>query len=246
MEVITSLDNKLIKRLAKLKDKKYRDLEDIFLIETEHLIEEAYRCGMLEMVLVLENEDINLDVKKVYVTKNILNKLSSLNSNIKYIGVARKFIPKGYGNRLILLDNLQDPGNLGTIIRSAAAFNIDTIILGNNCVDLYNDKVIRASEGMIFHVDCLRKDLTSLIIELKNNNYMMIGTDVNEGKVLNTFKFPLKFAIIIGNEGNGISLEIKNLVDKNIYIPMNKKTESLNASIAASIIMYEMSKVDYE
>ena len=126
MEVITSLDNKLIKRLAKLKEKKYRDLEDIFLIETEHLIEEAYKSGLLEMLLILENEEIDFDVKKIYVTKNILNKLSFLNSNVKYIGVAHKFIPKDYGKRLLLLDNLQDPGNLGTIIRSAAAFNIDS------------------------------------------------------------------------------------------------------------------------
>lgn len=246
MEVITSLDNKLIKRLAKLKEKKYRDLEDIFLIETEHLIEEAYKSGLLEMLLILENEEIDFDVKKIYVTKNILNKLSFLNSNVKYIGVAHKFIPKDYGKRLLLLDNLQDPGNLGTIIRSAAAFNIDTIVLGDNCVDLYNDKVIRASEGMIFHVDCLRKNLESFIDELKTNNYLVIGTNVVNGINISELSYPEKFAIIIGNEGQGISANILNKLDKSIYIPMNRKVESLNASVAASIIMYEMSKIDYE
>ena len=99
---------------------------------------------------------------------------------------------------------------------------------------------------MIFHVDCLRKNLESFIDELKANNYLVIGTNVVNGINVSELSYPEKFAIIIGNEGQGISANILNKLDKSIYIPMNKKVESLNASVAASIIMYEMSKIDYE
>lgn len=245
MEVITSTDNKKIKNLCKLKEKKYRDEENLFLVETKHLIEEANKCGLLLEVIILDGEDLDIDVLKTYVSLNVMKKLSFI-SNSKYIGVVKKYEPYNYNKRLLLLDNIQDPGNLGTIIRSASAFNIDTVVLGDNCVDLYNDKVIRASEGMLFQVDCMRKNLSSFIDELKENNYLIIGTNVINGINVTDFKYPDKFAIIIGNEGKGISDEIKTKIDKNIYIPMNKKTESLNASVAASIIMYEMSKMDYE
>ena len=240
MEVITSLDNKLIKRLAKLKDKKYRDLEDIFLIETEHLIEEAYRCGMLEMVLVLENEDINLDVKKVYVTKNILNKLSSLNSNIKYIGVARKFIPKGYGNRLILLDNLQDPGNLGTIIRTADACGASAVILSKGSVDVYNGKVLRSTMGSIFHLPVITDtDIKEVINTLKKNNIKVYAAHLKGVKTPYSFELKNDIAYLIGNEANGLKAETSDMADEYIKIPMPGQAESLNASVAAAVLMYE-------
>ena len=175
-----------------------------------------------------------------------MQKISSLKSPSECLGVVKKITPRDYQNRLLILDNIQDPGNLGTIIRSAVAFNIDTIVLGNTCVDLYNDKTIRASEGMLFKINILRKDLTSFLEELKKNNYTLYGTDVTGGKVLNTVTFSSKCGIVIGSEGKGISPEIKKLINQNIYIPMSYQTESLNASVAASIIMYEMSKKDYE
>ena len=140
---------------------------------------------------------------------------------------------------------MQDPGNLGTIIRSSASFNFDTIVLSETSVDLYNDKVIRASEGMIFHTNVIRCNIIELVKELKNNNYNIYTTDVAGGDILSELDFNEKFAIIIGSEGAGVG-NIKELADKKIYIPMNKKCESLNASVAASIIMYEVSKKDYE
>ena len=246
MDLITSLDNKKIKHLNKLKEKKYRDEEGLFIIETENLIKEAYNSNLLEELYLLEDSNIQYDVKTFYVTKEVMQKISNLKTPSKCLGVVKKLVPRDYQNRLLILDNIQDPGNLGTIIRSAVAFNIDTVVLGNTCVDLYNDKTIRASEGMLFKINILRKDLSIFLEDLKNNNYTLYGTEVTGGKVLNTVTFSQKCAIVIGSEGKGISPEIKKLITQNIYIPMSYQTESLNASVAASIIMYEMSKHDYE
>lgn len=246
MDLITSLDNKKIKHLNKLKEKKYRDEEGLFIVETENLIEEAYNSNLLEELYLLEDSNIQYDVKTFYVTKEVMQKISNLKTPSKCLGVVKKLVPRDYQNRLLILDNIQDPGNLGTIIRSAVAFNIDTVVLGNTCVDLYNDKTIRASEGMLFKINILRKDLSTFLEDLKNNNYTLYGTEVTGGKVLNTVTFSQKCAIVIGSEGKGISPEIKKLITQNIYIPMSYQTESLNASVAASIIMYEMSKHDYE
>ncbi len=251
MEIITSLENKKIKYINKLKNKKFRDEEGIFVIETKHLVEEAYKSGFLtELYLVDTNIESNIleddKINKYQITKEIMNKISSLESPSNLLGLVKKLPTLNYGNRLLILDNIQDPGNLGTIIRSAVAFNLDTLILSNDCVDLYNDKTIRSSEGMLFKLNILRKDLNTFLAELKNNNYTIYGTDVINGSIVGEIKFPKKYAIIIGNEGKGLKSTLKNLVDQNIYILMSPNAESLNAGIAASIIMYEMSKNDYE
>ena len=251
MEIITSLENKKIKYINKLKNKKFRDEESVFVIETKHLVQEAYKSGFLtELYLVDTNIESNIleddKINKYQITKEIMNKISSLESPSNFLGLVKKLPTLNYGNRLLILDNIQDPGNLGTIIRSAVAFNLDTLILSNDCVDLYNDKTIRSSEGMLFKLNILRKDLNTFLTELKNNNYTIYGTDVINGSIVGEIKFPKKYAIIIGNEGKGLKSTLKNLVDQTIYIPMSPNAESLNAGIAASIIMYEMSKNDYE
>ena len=244
MEIIESINNERIKKIAKLKEKKYRDIENLFLIEGMHLINEAYKSNQLVEVFALKDLKIDLDIDITYVTENVIKKLSDL-ENTKIVGVCKKFKPLTYGKRIIVLDNLQDPGNLGTIIRSAAAFNIDTIMLINNTVDLYNSKVIRATQGLLFYIDVMQQDI-NILNELKENDYKLFGTDVSFGNPANKINYGDKFAIIIGNEGNGISTTTKELIDEFIYIPMNHRCESLNASVAASIIMYEISKVDYE
>ena len=251
MEIITSLENKKIKYINKLKNKKFRDEEGIFVIETKHLVEEAYKSGFLtELYLVDTNIESNIleddKINKYQITKEIMNKISSLESPSNFLGLVKKLPTLNYGNRLLILDNIQDPGNLGTIIRSAVAFNLDTLILSNDCVDLYNDKTIRSSEGMLFKLNILRKDLNTFLTELKNNNYTIYGTDVINGSIVGEIKFPKKYAIIIGNEGKGLKSTLKNLVDQDIYITMSANAESLKAGISASIIMYEMSKNDYE
>ena len=245
MEIITSLQNNKIKELNKLKEKKYRDETNLFIVEGDHLVNEAYKTNQLVEILATTSYEEELDIPITYISDEVMKKLSSMVSPSNVIGICKKFKPIGYGKRILILDNLQDPGNLGTIIRSAASFNFDTIVLSEVSVDLYNDKVIRASEGMIFHTNVIRCNINSFIQELKQNNYKIITTDVHGGKIVSEVDYQAKVAIIIGSEGAGVG-SVKELADESIYIPMNKRCESLNASVAASIIMYEVSKRDYE
>ena len=240
MEVISSLQNERIKNLSKLLNKKYRDLENKFIVEGEHLVEEAYKSNKLLEIIKTEDYICDLDIPTTNVTYEVIKKLSNTMNPQKIRGIVSKLEEREIGNKVLLIDELQDPGNLGTIIRSSVAFNIDTIILSENTVDLYNDKVIRSSEGMIFKINIIKRNLKDTINELKNKNYTIYGTKVTNGTNLKNATFQDKIAFIVGNEGNGIRKEILDLCDEYLYIPMNEKCESLNVAIATSIILYEI------
>lgn len=240
--LITSPDNKKIKELVKLKQKKYRDSMEKFIVETEHLIKEAFLEGRLLEVYVLENNELSfkVDVPVYYVSVSVINKLKNISTS-KFIGVVSKKESKEYrGKRYLLLDRVSDPGNLGTIMRSAVAFNVDTLIVSLNSCDIYNDKVIRASEGAIFKLNIISEDLLQAINTLKKLDIAIYGTDVKNG--VDVREIPKdNFAIIMGNEGAGISSDVKKLVENNIYIKTSN-VESLNVAMAASIILYELNK----
>ena len=239
--LITSVHNEHIKELVKLKDKKYRDETNTFLVETKHLVLEAYKAGLIEELILEQNEIFPLDVPTLYVSKEVLKKLSSTITPSNVMALVRKRPEEEkYGEKLLILDRIQDPGNLGTIIRSAVAFNIDTIICSPDTVDFYNPKVVRASQGMMFHIPILVKSTEKIIKELKDNDYKIIGTKVTNGKDVRTASIYSHFALIIGNEGQGISRNIEELCDEYLYIKMNENCESLNASVAASILLYEI------
>lgn len=232
---LTSVSNEKVKYWVNLKDKKFRDKEGVFLIEGDHLIEEAKKNNLIKYTISMVNEDADY-----YVTREIMEKIShqkSISLNVAVCGFLKE---DSIGGNVLILDNLQDPGNLGTIIRSAVAFGIDTIIIGDTCVDLYNPKVIRSTEGMIFNLNIIRRNLKEIIPILKNLGYKIVGTDVNKGKDIRKINKE-NIAVVIGNEGNGLSEDIKALCDEFIYIKMDSKCESLNAGVAASIIMYEVS-----
>lgn len=245
--LITSLDNEKIKRLIKLKEKKYRDEYNEFIVEGEHLVIEAYRSGLLEEIFIEEDEVTLLPLDVTYVTKEILAKVSQLETPTHIIGLCKKKEENNdLGNRLLLLDRVQDPGNLGTIIRSSKAFGIDTVVLGDGCVDVYNDKVIRSTQGIGFHMNIVSRNLNDLITELKEKEIPVLGTKVEFGEDIRTLtpRDKEKFALIMGNEGRGVNPEILALCDKYIYIELNSDVESLNVAIAASILLYELSRRD--
>ena len=239
--VITSVNNEYIKKLCKLKEKKYRDMEKMFLVEGYHLVMEAYNAKLLDHIILLEGEKVPIyDIDITYVSIEVMKKLSDVVSGSHIIGIVKKKEDKEIGNRILILDDIQDPGNLGTMIRSARAFDFDTIVLGKNGVDLYNPKVVRSTQGMLFYVNILVRDLGCFINNLKEDNYVIYGSDVRNGIDVREEDMPCKIAIVIGNEGNGISDEVKKLCDKNLYIKMSDEVESLNAGVAASILMYEV------
>ncbi|MBR2997614.1 MAG: RNA methyltransferase [Bacilli bacterium] len=239
--MIESINNEQIKEIRKLKDKKYRDESNLFLVEGDHLVKEAYKAGYL-VKLILTEDIYDFDVEKLIVTDKVINSISDLN-NVKVIGVCKKISSDlDLNKNILILDGVQDPGNLGTIIRSCVAFNIENLVLSNETVDLYNSKVIRSTQGMNFHINIVRDDLKNVISLLKDNNYTIYGTNVINGIDIKDVKNTEKYAIILGNEGNGISDEVNALVDKNIYIKMNDKCESLNVAVSGSIILYELNK----
>ena len=238
--IITSLNNPTIKEISKLKNKKYRDLTNTYLVEGDHLVEEAYKNNLLTKIILLEDTICNYDIEKLYVTKEVMKKLTELDTPNKIIGIVKKNTPLPIGNKILILDNIQDPGNLGTIIRSSVAFDIDTIVLSPNTVDIYNPKVIRSTQGMIFYTNIITLELKEFINEIKTKNYTIFGTNVRNGKNIKEITLPEKFALVLGNEGQGVSKEIESLCDDNIYIKMSSKCESLNVSVATSILLYEV------
>jgi len=238
---IESINNPKVKEWMKLKEKKYRDASNLFLIEGDHLLNEAMIKGVVKETISKDKLFSFTGIPFYEVNDTIMKKLSSQVSGTNVIGIVEKLKEKEINGNVCLLDNIQDPGNLGTIIRSAVAFNIDTIVVSPDTVDIYNEKVIRASEGMLFHLNIIKRNISDMLADLKSKNYIIYGTNVENGKSLKDIHFDGKTAIIIGNEGKGMNKDLQSQCDELIYIPMNKTCESLNAGVAASIIFYEMS-----
>ena len=235
--MIESLNNEKIKYYTKLNDKKYRKSEKLFIAAGEHLVTEALKKNIVKEILLLNGEE-NVYGDVTYVTSDILKKVSDLTNYPKVLAICYiKDDLKIEGN-VVALDNIKDPGNLGTIIRSAVAFNYDTILLSEECVDVYNSKVVRATEGMLFNVNIVTCDLFSTLLKLKESGYKIYGTDVVNGE--SPAYESNKHVLIIGSEARGMSNSIREICDKNLYIKMTDKCESLNAGVSASILMYEL------
>lgn len=243
--VITSLENKKIKELVKLQKKKNRDKTNTFIAEGLHLVNEAIKENIVIKLFALEGENIEYNFAVTYVSAEVMKKITSLDSIPTVVALCKKNNSKQIiGDKILLLDEIQDPGNLGTIIRSAVAFNISTIILTNNSVDLYNPKVLRSTQGMFTHINIINMNAYSAIQQLKNKNFTIYGTNVNNGIDVRQLsnKYKNKFCLIMGNEGNGVKSNIQELCDKNLYIKMNSNVESLNVGVACSILLYELDR----
>ena len=232
--MIESVNNERIKEYSKLNTKKYRDESGLFIVEGEHLVEEALKKTQAV-------EIFSLDDKHTQVSEAVMRKLSNLNTPPRILAVCKKLKEEEIKGNILILDGIQDPGNLGTIIRSAVAFGIDTIVTSLDTVDFYNVKTLRASEGMVFNINIVEKDLNELLPELKNT-HRIYTTNVVNGTDVSKLDVDKPYAIVMGNEGNGVKREVADMCDEAIYIPMNSNCESLNVAIATSIILYEFSK----
>lgn len=240
--LITSLDNKKVKLIKELNERKNRLKYGFFVVFGEHLVEEAIKSGFIFEIYILEGEEFQApkDVLVYYLTREVMKKICPLSSIPSVLGVC-KINNKNEikGDHILILEDIQDPGNLGTIIRTSCAFSVDTIILSPNTVDIYNDKVIRSTQGMIFNVNYVVMDVKKAILYLKEKNYSIYGTDVLKGEDARNVNAS-RYALIMGNEGQGVREETKKMCDKFLYIKMNNKCESLNVSVATSILLYEL------
>ena len=244
--LITSLDNDKVKKYIKLKDKKYRDKTGKFIVEGSHLVLEAYKQGLVEELILEKDEVFPIPIDNIiYLPIELINKISSVETPQTVMALCKKKCESDeLGNHILLVDDVQDPGNLGTIIRSAVAFNIDTVVLSNNTVDLYNPKTIRSTQGMFFHINVIRRDIKEVIEMIKEESIPVYGTLVEHGSDVRDLNDSDKerFALVVGNEGNGVRKEITDMCDKNLYIKMNSDVESLNVGVATSILLYELGR----
>ena len=253
MEIIESKENKLIKSLKKLKQKKYRDSENKFLAEGYKFLDYNYSP---EIIIIREDiyqsnfyfEKINeFSCKKIVVTRKIFEELSSQKNSQGIIILYNKKTNdlKSPSNNLVILDDVSDPGNLGTIIRICDATNFKDIILTKGTVDAYNEKVIRATMGSILNVNLFYLEKQEIIKLLKENNYSIIATYLDkEALPYNKIKLKEKNAVIFGNEGRGICDEFVSISDCKTVIPILSNTESLNVAVASAIILYKFREIE--
>ena len=255
MQVITSKDNENIKYIKKLKEKKYRDQNGEYIIEGTRLIEEAINEEAVIKTIVicdecLESSSINqnllYEIAKyncIYVDKKIFLTLTDVVNPQGLLAVISKSNPDkkiDYTEDIIVvLDCVQDPGNLGTILRTIDSIGLKQVILSKGCGDIYNPKVVRSTMGAIFRVNVIEVDnIVENITELKKHKFEILATALEESISIYDINYNKK-VIVIGNEGNGVSKEVLEKADKKIKIPMLGKTESLNASVATGIVLYE-------
>ncbi len=248
------LTNNEIKYYAGLKNKRTRDEEEKFLVEGVHLIKEClssqlYYKDFIECIIARDDFDLSVlptkDIDILYASAKNFDKLSDTVNPQGVIAVVKKpehpnRLHNSEKNRLIIaLDNINDPGNLGTIIRTCYWFNVDKILISKNSVDLYNSKVLRASQGAVFHTDITTEaDINSELLQLKDE-FQILLTDLNAQKNLSNFnvKKTGRYIIVFGNEANGISDEIKKQDFDLIKIDSFTGCESLNLSVSAGIIL---------
>lgn len=254
------LSKEKLKQISKLRLEKERKIEGRFLIEGVHLCQEALLSDWeVEIVLFSSElaesagvqklvEEFSRRRKEVFkVKKKESEKLADTKTPQGIVAVVRKkkfALSKDFlkeTSLLLCLDNIRDPGNLGTIIRTADAAGVDGVLLSNGCVELYNPKVIRSTMGSVFHLPVIENlDFSEVISDVKKEGFKIIISEVHEGKDYTKVNYPEKICLIIGSETSGISERILNLADEMVRIPVFGKAESLNASVAAGILLYEM------
>ncbi len=241
MEKITSLQNKKVKEWCLLHKKKYRDETHTFLIEGEHLIEEALKEGIVETILYADACPFEFS-NTIEVTDGILEKISQNPSGASYIAICHTLENEPKENhRILILDGIQDPGNLGTLIRTAVSFSFDAIYCSKETVDLYNEKVIRSTQGAFFHIPVIYDDLNKVIPSLKEKGVRIISTALENAVGMEEVSESLSMAFILGNEGQGVSKASIEASDICMKIEMNG-FESLNVGVAGGIIMYKYRK----
>ena len=240
MEIIRSLENSRIKLFNSLKMKKYRDRHQLFLVQENHLIKEALKSGCLDTLILREDVDNPFDHEAIRVSSEVMRKLSDNESLNDAIAVCRMREGKLTDpHRLIVLEDVQDPGNVGTIIRTARCFGYDGVLLSSRCADLYNAKTISACQGALFELPVIRKDIREILEYLRANGIRSYGTSLKESRFLAQIVPAERFALIFGNEGQGMSEETLKRCDECFKIEMDN-FDSLNVAIAMAVASYQM------
>ncbi|MBO5439072.1 MAG: RNA methyltransferase [Clostridia bacterium] len=264
---IVSKTNSTIVKISKLENKKYRNIEKLFICNGIKLFLEAISFNAKIKYIVLNNKSIfdaeivekikaqqGNGVSILCVSDIVFDKLTDEQAPQGIITVCSYFEEKHsfftnaknkyFENKIMLFESIRDPGNVGTIIRNAAAFGIERLIFSSDCADIYSTKVIRAAMGAVFKVNIdVVNDFNDVILSLKKGGKRVLGAALKSNSlVLGKDELSTQDVVVIGNEGHGLSSEVLSLCDNTLFIPMCENTESLNAAIATAIIMWEFSK----
>ncbi len=255
MQVITSKDNEIVKNIKKLKDKKFREQEHKYIVEGIKLIEEAILENVqIDTIVVCEDcvKNQEIDSKLLYeiaryncicVSERVFSTITDLKNPHGILSIINKEIDNNKidytEDLLVILDQVQDPGNLGTILRTVDSIGLKQIIVAKGSGDIFNPKVVRSTMGAIYRVKVIEIDnMQKTLAEIKKHKFKVVSTSLKTDKSIYDIKYE-KSAIVIGNEANGVSKDVIDLSDELVKIPMIGKTESLNASVATGIVLYE-------
>lgn len=250
MEELQSAKNARVKEWKKLLTKKGRDQSGKYLVEGVHLIEEALKADeIVEIIVQRDFTAMDIDQLRNFpvtlISPEISQSISATETPQGIFAVCRKRVASvdlSVHRRLLLFDGVQDPGNIGTMIRTADAAGIDAVIFGEGTGDLYNPKVIRSAQGSHFHLQVDAGQLTEWIQKLKNANIPVYGTALENAEPFMNVPSSDSFALIVGNEGAGMDTTLLQKTDQNLYIPLYGQSESLNVAIAAGILLYHLRK----
>lgn len=243
--MIVSKDNSQIKHIKQLKQKKYRDEYREYIVEGIKIVEEAIReKENIALVIICEEllkEKVDTaNCKLEFVSKSVFESISDTVTPQGILAVIKEKEAKEIKSEVLFaLDDIQDPGNMGTIIRTLDSAGIKDLIVSEASADIYNSKVTRSTMGAIYRLNVVRTNLISKLRKLQEEGYKIIVTSLNTDKYHYDIKFDEKLIIVIGNEAKGVSEEIGAIADIKVKIPMLGKTESLNAGIATGILAYE-------
>lgn len=251
MDLIQSKDNKLIKEIKKLKERKYRDSYEKFFIEGFRFVEEAFKAqAKFQCLIVAQGQEEKyksfletVTLKEKYIVKdNLFRELCSTENPQGMAAVISK--PQNdysFSEGLIVLtDKVQDPGNMGTIIRTAHAVGARAVLYSSGTVDPYNEKTLRSTMGSIFYIPVIEDKGLEFTSKLKKEGYKLVASSLEAEDNFFDVKYGKKTIIAVGNEGNGISNEVEAMADTKVRIPMPGGAESLNVSVAASVMVYEV------
>ena len=232
--MLTSLSNKRVKEWAKLRQKKYRSEEVLY---QGKALDAALKEGLIDTLLYTGDLPFPFDGAEE-VSPEVMEKVSG-HSDIQMLGIGHKLAEKeAEGRRVLLLDSLQDPLNIGTIARTAVLFGFDSVVLSPECADLYHEKALEAAGDSYFRLAVSHRELTGEIARLKNLGYAVYATGLSTNTVpLPEIEVKEKMAFVLGNEGSGVTKEVMDAADRTVKIPM-QNIDSLNVAIAATLVMY--------
>ncbi len=249
MKRIESPKNERVKQWKKLLTKKGRDKTDLFLIEGFHLVEEAIKSGVhIEELIVAEHAIIPATwniahIPMTIVTDEVIKAISDTETPQGIAAVCKQLHRNiDHIQTALFIDAVQDPGNVGTIIRTADAAGIDAVVVGEGSADIYNAKVIRATQGSLFHFPVIKGDIGQWIARFQNKHIPIYGTSLQNGVDYRSVSPSSSFALIVGNEGSGVNDKWLQQTTTNLYVPIYGKAESLNVAVATGILLYHLQK----